>query len=243
MTTKSITQYLDWDSRLLNLKIAKIIPSLLTSTELKHCLDKLRREQIKLVYWAIDSNNRKAIEAAQNNHGHLVDHKLTYCQPLNFNSSLLDFSALGVEFYGENYPNEELIRLAYNSGQYSRFRQDPYLTQIQFEAIYREWMVNSVNKSIAKDVLIIKQDQQIVGMTTVGEKNGRGDIGLLAVAENARGKRIGTRLVQAVLLYFIHHGYASSQVVTQKANLPACRLYEKNGYTVEKMEYFYHFWL
>jgi dTDP-4-amino-4,6-dideoxy-D-galactose acyltransferase len=148
-----------------------------------------------------------------------------------------------VKSYTDSIPSEDLIALAYESGTYSRFRADPHLTDEQFKKIYREWMINSVNKSIAFDVLVTYENKTLTGMVTLGEKNHRGDIGLLAVNPEARGKKIGTTLVKAAQHYFVTKNYQQSQVVTQKTNLPACRLYEKCGYHGEKTECFFHFWV
>ena len=109
--------------------------------------------------------------------------------------------------------------------------------------IYKQWMINSVNQQIAKEIFIIKDSQALLGMATVGEKNQRGDIGLLAVSEKARGKQIGIGLIYSALQYFREQGYQYSQVVTQKTNIAACKLYEKCGYTLEKTELFFHFHL
>ena len=80
-------------------------------------------------------------------------------------------------------------------------------------------------------------------MVTLGNKNGKGDIGLLAVGADYRGRNYGRILVQAAQKWFLTNGYQEGQVITQGDNYPAYHLYEKCGYSVEKVEYFYHFWL
>ena len=80
-------------------------------------------------------------------------------------------------------------------------------------------------------------------MVTLGEKNLRGDIGLIAVHPDHRGKKMGENLVYAAQTWFRSHGYTEGQVVTQGRNNAACNLYTKCGYVVEKEEYFYHIWL
>jgi dTDP-4-amino-4,6-dideoxy-D-galactose acyltransferase len=80
-------------------------------------------------------------------------------------------------------------------------------------------------------------------MATLGDKNERGDIGLLAVAADKRGQGLGIQIVNGALQEFKAKGYELAQVVTQQDNIPACRLYERCGFTVEKVENFYHFWL
>ncbi len=42
--------------------------------------------------------------------------------------------------------------------------------------------------------------------------------------------------------WFSNSGYKSIQVVTQGDNIPACKLYESCGYTIESVELFYHIW-
>lgn len=148
-----------------------------------------------------------------------------------------------VEFYQDNQVSPELEQLALAAGGYSHFRMDPKFPRELFFKIYHEWIKNSVNKSVASDIIAIKDHDKVVAMTTLGAKNNRGDIGLLAVDANFRGKNFGTKIVVAAQMYFISQGFTLAQVVTQVDNTPARRLYEKCGFRPEKLENFYHFWL
>ena len=202
-------------------------------------LDQARAAGIKLIYFSTLSHEKTIIQQAIELRGILVDHKVTYLIDITVNHNLNN----KLDYYSESQPSDQLIQLAYDSGKYSRFKNDPNLSDIQFKTIYHEWMVNSVNHTIARDILVIYAEKILLGMVTVGEKNHRGDIGLLAVAQRARGKKIGTKLVHAAQQYFYEKKYTQSQVVTQKDNIAACALYEKCGYHVEKTECFFHFWL
>ena len=86
-------------------------------------------------------------------------------------------------------------------------------------------------------------ENQEAGLLTLGEKNGRADIGLLAVDAAVRGQRIGQQLVAAAHVQALAWGYTTLQVVTQGDNFPACRFYEKCGFTPESVEHIYHLWL
>jgi len=92
-------------------------------------------------------------------------------------------------------------------------------------------------------VLVCYQQQKLAAMITLGTKNDRGDIGLLAVAPDFRGKGIAADLVYTAQHYFKNKNINKLQVVTQKDNIAACRLYEKCGFAIEKTETFFHFWL
>jgi len=148
-----------------------------------------------------------------------------------------------VEFYQDQQVSPELEQLAFEPGNYSHFKMDPKFPQELFFKIYHEWIKNSVNKSVASDIIVIKDHNKVVAMTTLGTKNNRGDIGLLAVNVNFRGKNFGTKIVTAAQLYFISQGFKLAQVVTQVTNTPARHLYEKCGFKPERFDNFYHFWL
>jgi dTDP-4-amino-4,6-dideoxy-D-galactose acyltransferase len=242
---QSAIQFLDWDTKQLGVSTARITLSdtLLNPAMLREILKNARDQGLNLIYLVIPSAEKEMINTAKNLGGILVDHKITYL--IDLKTKAIDANKNTIETYTETLPSPELIALAFESGKYSRFRVDPNITEKQFEDIYRQWITNSVNHTVADDVLVIRDSdtKKILGMVTVGEKNQRGDIGLLAVDKDARGKNIGTKLVQAAQSYFTQKNYLQSQVVTQQDNIPACKLYEKCGYHIEKIEYFFHFWL
>ncbi|MCG6533248.1 MAG: GNAT family N-acetyltransferase, partial [Syntrophales bacterium LBB04] len=70
-----------------------------------------------------------------------------------------------------------------------------------------------------------------------------GDIGLFAVDAAMRRKNLGVSLVHTAQEWAHRRGLKSAQVVTQEKNVAACRLYEKCGYRIDKVEFFYHFWI
>ncbi|CAM4423599.1 MAG: dTDP-fucosamine acetyltransferase [Legionellaceae bacterium] len=234
---------LEWDSEQLSLNVARLIKPRIPRQELQIILNHLAKAGVKLVYWASDSECSESQYAAESLNGFLADEKITYLfdlKKLNPNVSLpMDYS---ISEYEDIKPSIELIELAYLSGKYSRFQQDPCFSSKQFQTIYRTWIENSVNKQIAKKNFVIKIEGYLAGMITLGEKQGNGDIGLLAIHEQYQGKKLGKALVTAAQHYFYSH-YQYCQVVTQKINIPACRLYESCDFSIKKVENFYHFWL
>lgn len=235
-------QLLSWDSDVFGFPVAKIIPERLSTAALQQNLNELRAQQIRLVYWVSDSQDAASQLAAQQANGILADRKVTYVCQL---SALKPFPEIDsvVESYSNNDPDEALLELAYLAGLYSRFKVDSEITEQQFKTVYGLWMTNSTHRRIADEVLVINKQQKNVAMVTLGEKNQRGDIGLLAVDPLFHGQQLGTKLVRAAQAWCIQKGYQWGQVVTQQNNLPASALYEKCGYSIEKIENFYHFWL
>jgi len=236
-------QLLEWDSTFFGFPVAKIMPARLSEERLAAILDELKAKGTKLVYWPSDSGDEGSGKAAEVAGGFLGDRKTTYTIGLDRNEQENVELALITERYLEGAANKELKHLALMSGMYSRYNLDPRISQKQFEDLYSSWIERSVDRIMADAVFVVRFDGKIMGMATVGEKEGRGDIGLLAVDVPARRKGLGRMLVAAAKSWFASQGYSISQVVTQKRNIPACRLYETCGYTVEKVENYYHFWL
>ena len=169
----------------------------------------------------------------------LADKKTTYLKKINTGLSFPE----SITSIDENTPfKDKLIDLAIQSGIYSRFNVDERIGKEKFEKMYALWMINSLNRKIAKEVLVFSENNDLSGFVTLGEKNNRADIGIIAVDHISRGKGIGKILMTSAEKWFSDLGYESIQVVTQGDNYPACRLYESCGYEVDTVEFFYHIW-
>ncbi len=234
-------QILDWDTEFFEIKVAKIIALNLNYEEIKEILLKLAKDGVKLVYWA--SENEIPNNEVKKLGGCLVDRKTTFSINLNRLNSDNFISTDIVKKYDPSMSSNELEKLSIQSGKYSRYSVDKNIKRDKFEKLYTIWIKRSIGKEIADEVLVILDNGNIAGMITLGNKNGKGDIGLLAVESRFRGKKYGEQLVSAAQKWFIRNGYEVGQVVTQGDNIPASNLYKKCGYNVETVEYFYHFWL
>lgn len=234
-------QNLSWDTEFFGFGVARISESSLSDSELSALLMELKINGVRLVYWPSTRMIDELIVSQYS--GFLADIKHTF---------VVDFGALNyekftstknVEPYRETMSIRDLENLATQSSEYSRFSVDKKISRMKLAELYNIWIKRSLKKEIAEEVLVIRDCDRTTGMITLGNKNGRGDIGLIAVHNNYRGKQYGEKLVRASQLWFRSNGYQVGQVVTQGANIPACNLYRKCDYTVETVEYFYHFWL
>lgn len=236
-------QILEWDSNFFGFAVARIIPKKISCEQLQNILIDLKKINVKLVYWATDSADTESHMAAKYLGGYLADEKITYSIDLKkiYENNIL--SPIKVEEYNQQIPNSELENLAIQSGMYSRYNLDPNFSKSQFEKLYRNWIINSTNKTISDAVLVIHEKNKIVGMITLVEMAENGYIGLIAVDSSMRGKGLGKALVRSAISWFKVKGYDKIKVVTQTRNIAACNLYEKIGFSEKKVEYFYHFWL
>lgn len=236
------SQLLKFDTDLFGFGVAKILSPQLSLATLQKTLNEFRNQHVRLVYWPSDSKDNPSQQAAKQLQGILCSEQITYLLDLK-NLTTPPLIAADIATYQEPTATIELEQLAMQAGTYSRFKVDPLFPQELFIKLYRTWIINSVNGSLATRVIVIQYDNKVVGMATLGNKNARGDIGLIAVNANFHNQKFGTKLVNAAQAYFIETGHTLAQVVTQKTNSPACHLYEKCGFQQEKTENFYHFWL
>lgn len=238
------TEYaiLDFDTDLFGFKVAKILSPRLEAVELQKLLMQMAAQDVHLVYWPSDSSDEISQQAAKQHQGFLGSQQVTYDMDLNDLPVNLVVSE-DIDIYSDKEANIDLENLAIQAGTYSHFKTDPKFPHNLFLKLYITWINNSLNGKAAEAVVVAKRGNKIAGMITVGRKDGKGDIGLLAVCPEYRGQNIGTHLVHAAQKYWIENGLIRGQVVTQKSNKAACGLYEKCGFQQKKIESFYHFWL
>lgn len=234
---------LDWDSQFFGMTVARIVPEILAASELEQTITDMKNEGVALAYWASDPNDEESQRAGRVCGGFLADKKVTFVIDLEQALVSPETHDWSIEKYTDTVPSCELEHLALQAGIYSRFRIDPRIPVEKFAGLYRIWIQNSVSGQIADAVLVVRHSDHIVGMVTVGEKNGCGDIGLIAVDGSVRGKNVGGALVYAAQEWSRRRGLKLAQVVTQGENAAACRLYEKCGYRIGKIENVYHFWI
>lgn len=231
---------LEWDSQTFGIPTAAINVPNLPEAALCALLREMKKEGFRLVYFPA----QKPLSDTGILHsfdGILADEKLTFVKKLDAASE----SAADPHIHSYALPvvSEDLLQLALDSGLYSRFKVDPRFVHNEYQILYRIWIEKSVRKEIAQEILVYEDQDRILGMVTLGEKNGRGDIGLVAVSGLARGQGIGKKLMAAAEAYFRKKGYQEVQVVTQGINEAAVKLYTGSGFHLDKKLYYYHFWL
>jgi len=167
----------------------------------------------------------------------LADEKVTYAKKINGNE--INVYQNSVSYSSD--VTDSLLSIGIASGWTSRFNLDTRL-QPKFKELYKLWVINSINRTIADEVLLVKELNEFVGMVTLKKNNNIGKIGIIAVEEKSRGKNIGKKLLKDAEIWYTNNNISEAEVVTQKLNTGACHFYESNGYVVKSIEYVYHLW-
>ncbi len=249
---------LDWETNHFGVCAAQLVdPDLdddaLDDDTLDLALRVARDQGVQLLVWAAGTDRDVPRQMLDQFGGRLVDRKATFRKLLRgvtADDSLPRATDPVVIAYSSATASAGLVELAIISGAYSRFRVDPRIPREQFEAMYQVWIERSVNKELADAVLIVPADNSRddrhdhpLGMISLSESDGVASIGLVAVAADAQGRGIGSALMRAAHQWMRDRAARESLVVTQLANGRTCRLYEKSGYHLVRVQPYYHFWL
>lgn len=143
---------------------------------------------------------------------------------------------------GDSFDKEELYELAYESGKFSRFNLDSNFSTQAFENLYRKWVENSLNATIADEVIIYEDRGGILGFITYKIQHRSCNIGLLGIKPGEQGKGIGGSLLASVENKIFYRGIKKVKVKTQQENLPAINFYEAKKFREKRKNFIKHYW-
>lgn len=223
---------LKWDSDFFGYPVGRIQ---LETAHYSHISDITKDTAgFRLVYLVCPKRIRTTIKGLK-----LVDIKTRFSKQIN-NEQSDSFGRIH-EYSGG--ADDQLERLALQSGVFSRFKADANFVNNEFERLYLKWIKESINKTIADKVVVYKKDSnKCIGFITLKFNEDFSEIGLIAVDEGSRGKGIGKTLLSYAAYITQEMGLQKIEVVTQHENHPAVGLYKKCGYGIISKKYIYHLW-
>lgn len=245
MSNLSLCEYLDWDSRFFGCRIGRLDSRAISGPgDLAAAAEWGTRESIDCVYLLVDSDRHDVIRAAEEQGCRLVDVRVTLQFAL---SNAPDPRALplgGRVRPARQEDSSALAAIARYSHRDSRFFADPCFPDARCEDLYDEWIRASV-RGYADAVMVAEFGGVPVGYITLhrNSSSGEGSIGLVAVAEEHRGRKLGAALLSAALSWFQSAGAPLVTVVTQGSNVSAQRLYQRSGFLTHSVAFWYHWWL
>lgn len=244
----STLQMLAWDSQHFGFPVGRIEHPTALTAELELLLRRARAERYRLIYWPAAENHPVSQFLLSEYCGARVDRRTVYAADLESLASIrADDLALNIEIgeYTARTASSELLGLGIAAGSHSRFFRDSRIPRGAAERLYAIWTEKSVQRELADIVLVARHrglHERLVGMVSCACRAQTGSIVLIAVAPSCRGKGIATALLAASHRWMIESGALRAEVVTQKENTGACRLYERCGYKVRLIQDYYHFW-
>ncbi|MBI4934943.1 MAG: GNAT family N-acetyltransferase [Actinobacteria bacterium] len=133
--------------------------------------------------------------------------------------------------------------LAARSHSISRFVSDASLDPQATSDLYRRWVLRDAGAH-GWEVDVVLDGSDVLGYVTYGvDSAGEGSIGLIGVAEAARGSGLGNALASRAVLQCRAAGARRMTVVTQAGNASAMRMYRSVGFGVVSMGCWLHWHL
>ena len=234
-----VCTYLEWDSQFFQRRIARLNRHRLDHSTMAECAHWCRHHRIDCLYFLADSNDLETPRLAEANDFHLTDIRMTLGRvvvPEDFAANSFD---------GFRHAREDDLRalrtIARTSHHDTRFYFDGHFEHEKCDLLYATWIENSF-RGFAQAVLVAEADGEPAAYLTCHLNDQASQIGLVGVGEGHRGKGLATKLVRAFLSWSREQGAPRALVVTQGRNLPAQRLYQRNGFITSSMDLWYHRW-
>ncbi len=231
---------LDWDSAHFGLRIGRVFSASPSAELLTEALAWADRLSIDCMYLLADSNATGAIRAVSEAGWRMVDIRVT------LGAKLWDDAVHPADrarpARHEDIPY--LKQLAKRSHRDSRFYTDGNFSTAACDELFAVWIERSIlDRSFAGAVFVAQTGMdEPAGYITCAIKEGKGDVGLIAVDEKTRGVGVGTRLLAEAARWFGAQGAERASVVTQGRNVPALRMYERSGFRIESVQLWFHWW-
>lgn len=137
--------------------------------------------------------------------------------------------------------NKDILKIARESFNYSRFFNDSKLPNQKAKEIYLNWTKSSFNKK-SKYFAIYEIDNCVAGYILFSIYKDFAVIELIAVSDKYQGLSIGKKLILEMELFNIKQKVKKIKVGTQVTNIRAAQFYNSMGFKYVSCSSVYHLW-
>jgi dTDP-4-amino-4,6-dideoxy-D-galactose acyltransferase len=233
---------LSWDSDFFGYKVGKIDLQKFNYSDINDF--NLDYSDFRLIYIFTKSKVDSLQKKLESHGAKFLDRKTEYKLNLSNIQTFADKNQdITFKFLYENDFNEDLNKLAYESGKNSRFKLDQNFKNNEFEKLYDIWLKKSLNKEIAFETIGIFYKSKIVGFITLSKKYDGANIGLVAVSSKYQNQGFGHELLNYSFEYLKNKNYNFLYVTTQGLSEQATNFYEKNDFKLINQIDIFHLWI
>lgn len=231
-------QLLSWDTEFFGARIARVDGARLREGDLAPVLAWCDAERVDCLQLLADPNDRATIVAVEGAGFSLVDVRLVFVAGQAGGAREGLAAPIRLARADDALPLEKIAEGCHHD---SRFYFDERFDRARVDELYRTWIRKSCS-GWAAAVLVLDGGDGPAGYVSCHLDGGVGRIGLVGLAESARGRGMSGRLVDAALDWFRRAGATSVTVATQGRNVRAQRLYQRAGFVTESIGLWYHLW-
>jgi ribosomal protein S18 acetylase RimI-like enzyme len=229
---------LPWDSEHFGMAVAQVRGRRLDDETGRAVAAWEARNRIACTYLFADPDDRQTARTAWDHAFMLVDLRL------HLRANVVDGPAPEGVRTARTGDLPALRAIATTAHTDTRFFFDERFPREAAARLYEVWLERSLAGTIADVVLTTEVDGYPAGYLTAAfdPVSSLMTIGLLAVAEPARGTGVGGRLLAALNAHARAIGADRISVATQARNVAAQRLYQASGYRTSQADAVYHRW-
>jgi GNAT superfamily N-acetyltransferase len=227
---------LPWDTEFWGVRIGRVEGDTMTAERAAELEDWAAAHEVACVYFLAGEDAATA-HAAEDAGFRLMDVRVGLARAAAPAGVDARVRALGP---GDLPALREIARASHGA---TRFYADPRFPRERCDDLYDVWITRSA-EGWAEAVLVAEHDGSPAAYLSchADEARGRASIGLFAVAEAARGSGLGAALVEAAVCWAAERGLGEIDVVTQGRSAAALRVYERRGFVVESLGFWFHRW-
>lgn len=205
-------------------KISKVSPHGSVSDTIRLMLDSFREGGIEYATYRLPADEFTLIHALEHAGFVIVD-------------GILSFERLIENHETTMHPNVRsavkkdraiLARIGSTIWSATRFYNDPLIPRKSANELYKQWIVNSLNRQRA-DWVLVYDDHEVAGYISLKKD---GSIPLVGVAGSHQGKGIAKTMLSGAFDILRQKGVGKAMIETQITNIPAIRTYEAVGFRV-----------
>jgi dTDP-4-amino-4,6-dideoxy-D-galactose acyltransferase len=239
-------ELLPWDTEFFGFRIARVCGDTLRQEQAEQIDGWCRSNRIRALYFLSRADDPATIQTAEQHGCGLVDIRVTFeYLPMNLHDPVRPGLPDGIRIrvvQPDDLPG--LQAMARTGHTDTRFFSDFHFARQRAEELYSTW-VTLESQGRAQRVLVASSAaNQPLGYVSchLNPVRREGQIGLVGVSPEVRGRGIGKNLILAAMDWFKTQGAQEVTVVTQGRNQAAQRLYESCGFRNRNLQLWYHKW-
>ena len=239
-------ELLPWDTEFFRCRIARACGDTLNDEQAAQIDDWSRNNRIRGLYFLSRADDPATIQTAGKHGFGLVDIRVTLeCVMMKAHDPARSNSPTDAGIRPVQ-PGDlpELQAMARSVHQGTRFFNDPHFPRQRVEDLYSTWITLETQGRAQTVLVAASAAHQPLGYIScrLDPVRREGQIGLVGVSPEVRGRGIGKNLVLAAIGWFRAQGAREVTVVTQGNNRAAQRLYQRCGFLSRDLQLWYHKW-
>jgi len=232
----------EWFSHILQKPVYKIagdsefIEKLRTPDSQEHALMKQLQSEPCFMYVRLSTMVLTAVKTLMQWGFLLVDTRVVFEKPVEGSTSMQGYCDIK---FADSEDEKQTVALGRMAFVCSRFHLDNNFSRDVANHIKAEWVQNYFLGKRGEYMVVAVLDGKVIGFLQLLQSGGLLTIDLIAVDNNYQKKGIARDM--AIFAERQCKGCRLMQVVTQIANTPSIRFYEKLGFRLINSQYVFHF--